>query len=184
LPSPSFDERWHAGAHLAYEFDQLSAMYVVLARLELGETICEEDVRETLRLATMESRLGHARCVIEFLIGRFRGADQSRRRNGADIPPTWFASNWPTTSGSHRLDRWLELIDVNIAHLSKKRISMNELGDHDAVEWTTTMFAELADEIEGFVNDVADVASRDVFARSLTRLRDAIEEYPDLETGS
>lgn len=183
---PSFTERLHGSAHLYYEVDQLSAMYFVLARIEAGDDVVVDiEVEETVRLALMEALLGHARCVIEFLAGRPpRGGTMERSRKPVDIPPTWFASSWVAPEGVDRLDRWLSLIDRNVAHLSLSRIRADELDDHSAVVWTGEMFHEIAEELDRYVAAVDDQAIQDTLRRSVAHLHRGLVEYPDLVTGS
>jgi hypothetical protein len=183
VSNPNSDELWHGGSHVFYELDQLSAMYVVLARLEHGHVECEEEVQETLRLATLEALLLHTRCVIEFLVGRPTRSG-ARSRKSQDIPPTWFAPTWVTPPGTHRLDRWLAQLDANVSHLSRERIRIGDLGQHEALDWGSEMFRELAEELGRFVEEVDDTEWRASFRRATERLTGAIDEYPDLASGS
>jgi hypothetical protein len=82
------------------------------------------------------------------------------------------------------LDRWLSLIDRNVAHLSLSRIRPDELDDHSAIVWTGEMFHEIAEELDRYVASVDDRAVQETLHRSVAQLHHALEEYPDLVTGS
>lgn len=184
---PTFDERTHAGAVVLYEINQLAATYAILAELvtedDLGadDPLCQDDVRETVRVACLEAMLVHVRCIIEFLVGR---ASTRTTRVERDIPPDWFASSWTKLDGPHKLRDWLDLLDAHLSHLSKKRIRPAEGGGRDPIEWTAEMVTQVRDELRRFVEQVDDIGWRLSFDGAVRGLGDVLRRYPDLYTGS
>ena len=105
--------------HICYELKMLAKLPKELVRFE-GES--DGDLVNTC----LESALGHARTLIEFLVGRPKrehGAivPGTRVRSRLDMDPSMFAPTW-TAKDPAAFDGYLDVIDKSLSHLSLERI--------------------------------------------------------------
>jgi hypothetical protein len=112
--------------HVQYEWTQMAGC---AARLELVDGIRTPDEN-----ATLEALLLHARCLINFLCGNYRGGWMREDMKPADfLRAPWVL---PDDEMDRRLRGRLTVINQSLAHLSWRRVS-----DAQGVMWPTGLLA-------------------------------------------
>ena len=106
----------------------------------------DDDNSQVPMVACLEATLLHARTMIEFLFGR-RRADGSRHRKSSDESPARFRTQWQSKNPA-AFDRWLDLIDKHLVHLSMNRLSTTSSAPG---YFLTDIVYGLLDEIEDLV---------------------------------
>src|SRR5437879_3346444 len=108
------DKLTNAAAHVGYELHSLVALLPHLARFN-------HEGPAILKNAVLEALLVHARTLIEFVAGRpTPPSGRKRRWSERDIRPELFGLTWEPLD-TEKFDRWLDLIDKHLSHLSLER---------------------------------------------------------------
>jgi hypothetical protein len=96
--------------------------------------------------------LVHVRDIIEFLVGRppSKGKVERRQKDGLDLLPTAFAPHWLLPMGRHHVDKWLDVIDKHLSHLTLARLTFQD----DGPEWYDAMLSETAEVLHAYASAV------------------------------
>jgi hypothetical protein len=136
--NPSRQDR--AAHHLEYEIESLVCMWMRVSGTQDAHT----------QHALLEASLGHARLLIEFLIGRPKNGRNPHgawgRRHQCDIRPTNFLNEWnpPDTAAVRRLKDLLSTLDQSLVHLSWERAT-------PPGKWDATFVEDLVEVVGSFV---------------------------------